>query len=116
MKRLPLFLLFLIVLSILLSPLPVLAEKPILTIDTGGHTSGIRDVVFTSNGRHLVSASYDKTIRVWDVSTGEMVRVLRGQIAAGKEGTIYAIAISPDDRVVAVGGWMGPTKNYKRIR
>jgi WD40 repeat protein len=83
----------------------VLAKKPILTIDTGGHKAQIQDLMFTSDGRYLVSASTDKTVRVWDVSTGEVVRILRGQIGRGHEGMIYAAALSPDDRLLAVGGW-----------
>ncbi|NQU03256.1 MAG: caspase family protein [Syntrophaceae bacterium] len=109
MKHLSLFLLT----CILLIPVHTLAEKPILTIDTGGHKAMIRDVMFTSSGRYLVSASDDKTVRVWDTSTGEVVRVLRGQIGAGNEGKIFAAALSPDDRFLAVGGWIGPIKNYK---
>ena len=101
MKRLLPFLLIII----LFIPVHGLADKPILTIDTGGHKAKIKDVMFTKDGRYLVSASNDKTIRVWDTSTGEVVRVLRGQIGTGNEGKIYAAALSPDDRLLAVGGY-----------
>lgn len=111
MKRLLPF--FLII--VLFIPVHALANKPILTIDTGGHKAKIWDVIFTSNGRYLVSASDDKTIKVWDTSTGKVVRVLRGQIQAGDEGKIYAAALSPDNRFLAIGGWMGPSKNYKLV-
>src|SRR5271165_743734 len=33
-------------------------------LDTGGHMALIRSVVFTADGKQLISASYDKTIRV----------------------------------------------------
>ena len=102
MKRLLPFLLIIIIVI----PVNALAEKPILTIDTGGHKAFIKDVIFTSDGGQLISVSYDKTIRIWDTSTGEVVRVLRGQIGAGDEGKIYAAALSPDDRILAVGGFM----------
>lgn len=102
MKRLlPFFLIIIIVI-----PMHALADKPILTIDTGGHKAKIKDVMFTKYGTYLVSASNDKTIRVWDTSTGEVVRVLRGQIGTGNEGKIYAAALSPDDRLLAVGGYL----------
>ena len=82
------------------------ADEPILEIDTGGHMAKIKDVIFTQVGDYLVSASNDKTVRVWDVATGECVRILRGQIGKGNEGKIYAAALSPDDRVLAIGGYL----------
>jgi WD40 repeat protein len=35
-------------------------------------------VVAMPDGRRVVSGSYDKTLRVWDVDTGECVRELKG--------------------------------------
>jgi len=83
-------------------------NPPILQLDTGGHKSLIRDVVFTPDGKYLVSAGDDKVIRVWDIKTGKTVRTLRGQIGAGSEGKVFAMALSPDGQWLAVGGWMHP--------
>src|SRR5262249_38080076 len=55
-------------------------------------------------GRELITVSDDKTIRVWDVATGEPLRVLRPPIGRGQEGQLYAAALAPDGRTLAVGG------------
>lgn len=81
-------------------------EKPILVIETGGHQSGIKDLVFSNDNRFLISASMDKTIRVWDVQTGRPSRVIRGQIGRGLSGSIYDLALSPDDQWMAVAGML----------
>jgi WD40 repeat protein len=81
------------------------AAPPILVLDTGGHTSVVSKVLFTPNGKELISVSKDKTIRFWDVASGEPIRVLRPPIGPGEQGKLYAAALSPDGRTLAVGGW-----------
>ncbi len=77
---------------------------PQLVLDSGGHTDGVTRVRFTPDGRELVSTSRDKTIRVWDVQSGEMLRVLRPPVGRGREGAIFGADLSPDGRTLAVGG------------
>ena len=57
-------------------------EKPILELNAGGHTNGA-GIAFTVDGGTLVSVSKDKTIRVWDVATGETIRVLHPPMGRG---------------------------------
>lgn len=82
-------------------------ERPFLQLDTGGHMSLIRSIVFTPDGQRLISASDDKTIRVWDLKSGRTIQTLRGDIGEGEAGKIYALAISPDGRWLAAGGRTG---------
>src|SRR5947209_4819885 len=84
-------------------------DRPILAVDAGGHTAIVKTVLFTPDGRELVSVSWDKTIRVWDVGTGDALRVLRPPIGRGLEGMFFAAALSPDGKTVAVAGygWTG---------
>ncbi len=77
-----------------------------LMLDTGGHSAILKGVAFTRDGRYIVSAGNDKVIRIWDWRKGETVRRIRGDVGQGPEGKIYAMALSPDGKLVAVGGWM----------
>ena len=83
------------------------ASNVLPMIDTGGHTARITGILFSADGRYLVSGSDDKVVRVWDLQNGTMVRAVRGQAGLGEEGKIYAIALSPDGQLLAVGGWTG---------
>lgn len=87
-------------------------EPPVFRMETGGHTAMIRALVFAANGKTLISAGDDKTIRIWDINQGCLTRTIRGQSGPGSEGMIYAAALSPDERLLAVGGWLGPGHGY----
>ena len=61
-----------------------------------GHDAAVMRMAWSPDGRWLASPSEDKTIRIWDVATGETARVLTGH-----EGTVYSVAWSPDGRRLA---------------
>jgi WD40 repeat protein len=84
-----------------------LAPQPAVALDAGGHTSSVGGAVFTADGRQLVTVSHDKTIRVWDVNTGAPARVLRPPTGSGKIGEYFGVALSPDGKTLAVGGYYG---------
>ncbi len=88
----------------------VIANEAILRLETGGHTTIINDIIVTKSG-DIISASDDKTIRVWDSLTGREKRKILGQIGDGPEGKIFAIALSPDEEYLAVGGYLGNSIN-----
>lgn len=90
-------------------PQPLADKAPQLALDTGGHQAIIADLAITPDGRHIVSASNDKTVRIWDAATGKTIRVLRGETMPGNWGTINAMALSPNGRLLAVGGFLSDT-------
>ena len=69
--------------------------------DEGGPFSTVVIYGIDAAERFLVTASDDKTARVWDLETGRLLRVLHPPIGAGDEGKLYAVAIPPDGAVVA---------------
>ena len=82
-------------------------KEPILRIDTGMHVSGIRRIGIDAENRYLATGSGDKTVHVWELSTGRLLRILRPPIGDGNEGMIFAVAMSPDGRTIACSGWTG---------
>jgi WD40 repeat protein len=76
------------------------ASKPILVLNSGGHTDGVGFVAFKPDGSELISASGDGTIRFWSVATGESLRVLRPMLIPG--GGAGTGALSPDGKLLAV--------------
>jgi len=81
------------------------SDKPILRIETGMHTATISQIGVDAAERFLLTASDDKTLRLWDLHTGELLNIYRVPIGAGNEGKLYSGAISPDGEWVAGAGW-----------
>ncbi|MFA6262537.1 MAG: WD40 repeat domain-containing protein, partial [Bacteroidia bacterium] len=87
-------------------------RPPILRVEPGMHVNVVRGVAVDAAGRWAVTASDDRTARVWQVATGAAGPVLRVPLAEGGqggEGRLQAVAITPDGNTVAVAGRSGST-------
>jgi len=82
---------------------------PFLRIETGMPTEIIRGIDVDASERFLVTASEDKTARVWDLEDGKLLQVLRPPQGSDSQGELDAVAISPDGATVAVAGSTGPS-------
>jgi WD40 repeat protein len=50
-------------------------------------------VSVTADGRRVISASYDNTLKVWDIETGMKIRTLKGHTDG-----VRAVSVTPDGR------------------
>src|SRR5258707_768420 len=66
-----------------------------------GHSEPILCTSYSPNGRHIVSGSRDKTIRIWDAETGAAV----GEPLKGHARNVSSAAYSPDGRHIVSGSW-----------
>lgn len=79
------------------SALPLCPATPWTTwLSLPGHAGWVSTVTVSPDGKLLVSASYDQTLKVWHLETGEL-----RQILTGHRGAVSAIAFSPDGSVLA---------------
>lgn len=55
-------------------------------------------MVFSPDGRFILSASFDKSVKLWDGAKGTFLATLRGHV-----GPVYQVAWSADSRMFASG-------------
>lgn len=70
---------------------------PEIVVQTG-HTLTISDIAFTPDGRCAVSASEDRTIKVWSVASGKEMRTLKGHTSY-----VTSVSVSPDGKQLLSG-------------
>ncbi len=90
-----------------LRPLPERLDSPLVKIFRG-HEDFATAICFTEEGKKIISGGYDKTVRIWDVSTGKCTNVFPGH-----EDYISCLDISPNGRYIASGSGDGSIRIWE---
>jgi hypothetical protein len=81
--------------------------QPLLMMEQGAHSAPVRRIDVDPARGWVVTASDDRTARVWDAASGELRHVLRPLAFGAEGGRLYGVAIHPGRPLVAVGGTTG---------
>lgn len=63
-----------------------------------GHNHFVQDVVISSDGQFAISASWDKTLRLWDLNKGKTTCRF-----VGHTSDVMSVSFSPDNRQIVSG-------------
>ncbi|MHC5716636.1 MAG: AAA-like domain-containing protein [Nostoc sp.] len=74
-----------------------------------GHSNSVISVVFSPDGKTLASASWDKTIKLWNRDTGKVISTLTGH-----SDTVNSVVFSPDGKTLASASWDNTIKLWNR--
>ena len=87
-------------------------------LDTGklvrtlsGHEGAINDIAFSPLGARLVSGSFDKTLRIWNVHSEEAILTLRGH-----ELPVTTVTFSPDCTTIVSGSFDNTVRIWRAAR
>ena len=69
------------------------------TLKLRGHTGWVSSMVFSPDGKRIVSGNSDNTLKVWDAVTGQEVLTLKR-----RNGGVSSVAFSPDGKRIVSGG------------
>jgi len=71
----------------------------VLTInDHDPYAAAVTSVAISPNGQYVAAGSFDAVVRIWDVSTGQLVERLRGH-----RDSIWSVAFTPDRKGLVSG-------------
>ncbi len=80
----------------------------VIILNFVGHTEAVSSVAFSHDGRQALSGSGDKTLKLWEIASGRLVRTFEGHI-----NTVKCVAFSPDGRLALSGSYYNTLKLWE---
>jgi len=80
---------------------------PVLLIEAGAHSAPIRRLAVDAARGLVLTASDDRSARLWSLQTGELLRTLRPPVSGARLGRLYGAALHPARPLAAVAGTTG---------
>jgi len=74
-----------------------MAQKPVLMIPKG-HSDNADKVAISGDDKYVATGGWDKSVHIWQLSTGNEIKVLDGYPA-----WVNSVAFSPDNRLLVSG-------------
>lgn len=85
-----------------------LSAEPVFALNAPFHAGFVLHLAVTPDQRQVITAGFDKTIRIWDALTGQLLRRYFLPLRDAGDGRINALSLSPDgERLAVAGGLFG---------
>ncbi|MEO6253082.1 MAG: caspase family protein [Ferruginibacter sp.] len=84
------------------------ADNYDLIYELKGHRFGIVSAAFSPNGKKIVTASRDKTVKIWGAATGEFMI----DIGNTEAGMVNYVSFLPGSEIITTGSYEGMVKMW----
>ncbi|MGH9939276.1 MAG: WD40 repeat domain-containing protein, partial [Blastocatellia bacterium] len=81
-----------------------------LVAELKGHSAYVWSAAYSPDGKFIVTASADRTARVWNASTAQLVAELKGHSAY-----VWSAAYSPDGKFIVTASGDQTARIYPRV-
>ena len=90
------------------TPQPAVTKSIVAHATKGQEPGAIYSVAWSPDGKQVLSASFDRTLKLWDPTSGALVREFKAYNAKdfpkGHQQGVFSAAFSPDGKLLVSGG------------
>lgn len=83
---------------------------------TPGHQYGATDLAFHPDGKHLASSGRDTVVRIWDTTSGKLIKELGKPRGGQFKDWIHAVSFSADGRWLAAADMAGAVQVWSFVK